>query len=240
MSAMKKRYIGKIIWRCLAFVLCGIMYLYYPKAFDVLEGMNFFRTLSPLHALWALWVVDMLAQIIPMKSKISLGSLKLFKNRFKPNPKEVDRAELYAYMKAANKKAVLVFVLWCLLIGAIAAVYYTKLIGKKELFMLTALFYIFDLVCVLIWCPFRFLMGNRCCTTCRIFNWDHFMMFSPIIFLGGFYAISLVALSCVDFLVWELSVYLYPERFWEKTNVALRCSECTDKLCHKKCSKVCK
>ena len=64
-----------------------------------------------------------------------------------------------------------------------------------------------DLICVLIWCPFRLIMKNRCCTTCRIFNWDHLMMFSPLIFMGGFFASSLVILSAVAWLVWELCVF---------------------------------
>ena len=90
----------------------------------------------------------------------------------------------------------------------------------------------------LVWCPFRLMMKTRCCTTCRIFNWDHLMMFSPLIFMGGFYAISLVVLAVLAWLIWEICILLYPERFWEITNVALRCSECTDKLCTQYCHKL--
>lgn len=61
------------------------------------------------------------------------------------------------------------------------------------------------------------------------------MMFSPLIFMGGFYGLSLLGLSILTWLVWELCIMLYPERFWEVTNVALRCSECTDKLCSQYC-----
>ena len=99
-------------------------------------------------------------------------------------------------------------------------------------------FYVCDLICVLIWCPFRLLMRTRCCITCRIFNWDHLMMFSPLIFAGGFYTASLVILSLLAWLVWELCVMMYPERFWERSNAALRCSECTDKLFTQYCRKL--
>ena len=64
------------------------------------------------------------------------------------------------------------------------------------------------------------------------------MMFSPLVFAGGFYAISLFALAMVDFIVWEVCVLLYPERFWEGSNVSLQCSECTDKLCTQYCQKL--
>ena len=85
-------------------------------------------------------------------------------------------------------------------------------------------FYLCDLVCVLVWCPFRvFLMKNRCCTTCRIFNWDHLMMFAPFLFLPGFYGWSLLGMSVVTFAVWEIAFRLHPERFWEGSNQALKC-----------------
>ena len=94
------------------------------------------------------------------------------------------------------------------------------------------------LVWVLIWCPFRLMLKNRCCTTCRIFNCDHLMSFSPLIFMGGFYGISLVVLAVLAWLVWELCIMMYPERFWHQTNLALKCSECTDKLCTQYCQKL--
>ena len=64
------------------------------------------------------------------------------------------------------------------------------------------------------------------------------MMFSPLIFIGGFYAISLVVLAVTALVVWEVCILIYPERFWEMTNVALKCSECTDKLCTQYCQKL--
>ena len=64
------------------------------------------------------------------------------------------------------------------------------------------------------------------------------MMFSPLIFIGGFYAISLVVLAVTALVVWEVRIMIYPERFWEMTNVALKCSECTDKLCTQYCQKL--
>ena len=133
---------------------------------------------------------------------------------------------------------VLVFLLWWLLIGAIGVLYAWGVIGKTGLFVISVVFYVCDLICVLIWCPFRLMMKTRCCTTCRIFNWDHLMMFSPMLFMGGFYGISLLVLAIAAWLVWELCVMMYPERFWDKSNLALKCSECTDKLCTQYCQKL--
>ena len=103
-------------------------------------------------------------------------------------------------------------------------------------YLITSLFFIGDIVCVLFWCPFRVIfMKNRCCTTCRIFNWDHLMMFSPMLFIRGFYTWSLIVVAIGVFVLWEILIYLHPERFWEKSNVNLKCSECTDKLCIRNC-----
>ena len=74
-------------------------------------------------------------------------------------------------------------------------------------------------------------MKNRCCTTCRIFNWDHMMMFSPIVFIPGVFTWTLCLAAVVVFLVWEITFALHPERFWEGSNSALHCANCTDRLC---------
>lgn len=81
-------------------------------------------------------------------------------------------------------------------------------------------------------------MKNRCCTTCRIFNWDHLMMFTPMLFVDSFYSWSLLAVSLAVWLLWEACVLLFPERFCELTNAALQCSQCTDKLCTQYCQKL--
>ena len=238
MSETRKRYIGRLVGRCVILVVCAVLAVTHPQVFSVLEGINFFRTLSPLHLLWLVWVADMLLQIVPIKNKIPLGSQKLFANRFRPIREKINREALRRYVLSTTRAAYKVFLLWCLLIAAIGALYFRGLFGKTGLFLISVFFYVCDLICVLIWCPFRLMMHTRCCTTCRIFNWDHLMMFSPLIYMGGFFAVSLVALAFGAWLVWELCVLLYPERFWEHSNAALKCSECTDKLCTQYCQKL--
>ena len=238
MSAMRKQYIWRLAGRCLVLVLCTVLCVTHPDIYGVLNGMSFWEGFSPLHVLWLVWVIDMVFQIVPIKNKIPLGSQKLFANRFKPIRDKINYQSLRGYIVTTTKGAYKVFVLWCLLIAVIGLLYKLHIIGKIGLFMIAVLFYVCDLICVLVWCPFRLLMKNRCCTTCRIFNWDHMMMFSPLIFMGGFYAISLVAMALLAWLVWEMCVILYPERFWDKSNAALTCAECSDKLCTQYCRKL--
>lgn len=210
MSKTRKIYVARLVGRCLIFLICAALCLFRRDCFTVLEGMNFFRSFSPLHLLWAVWVIDMFLQIVPVKNKVPLGSQKLFANRFQPIREKINYEALKNYIVATTKAAYKVFLLWCALIAVIGILYYTGVIDKVLLFMISVLFYVCDLICVLIWCPFRLIMKNRCCTTCRIFNWDHLMMFSPLIFMGGFYATSLVIMAAAAWLVWELVRYDVP------------------------------
>ena len=238
MSVTRKKYVLRLIFRCLMLLFCADRVLVYPEQFAVLEGMNFFRGFSWLHILWVIWVIDMVQQIVPIKNKLPLGSMKLFSSRFRPIRDRINYEALRDYTIATTNSAYKVFLIWCAGLAVIGGLYYCGILGRAELFLISAAFYVCDLICVLIWCPFRLLMRTRCCTTCRIFNWDHLMMFSPMIFMGGFYAVSLICLAFLAWLIWEVCIMMYPERFWDKSNAALKCSSCTDKLCTQYCQKL--
>ena len=238
MSKTRKRYIFRLVGRCVIFVACVLAAVLRPEIFDILNRGGFFAGFSLLHLLWLVWVVDMVLQIVPIKNQVPLGSQKLWANRFRPIKDKINYESLRSYIISTTRAAYKVFLLWCLLIAVIGVLYRVGVLGKIGLFLITAAFYVCDLICVLIWCPFRLIIKNRCCTTCRIFNWDHLMMFSPLVFVGGFYAASLVIMAFLAWLVWELCVMMYPERFWDHSNAALKCSQCTDKLCTQYCRKL--
>lgn len=238
MSDTRRKYIFRLVGRIIILLVCAALCFAYPQVFNILEGWQFFEGVSILHVLWIIWVIDMILQIIPIKNEVPLGSQKLFANRFRPIREKINHDALKKYIVDTTKAAYKVLVLWCLLILLIGILYFAGVIGKTGLFMISVLFYVCDLICVLVWCPFRLMMKTRCCTTCRIFNWDHLMMFSPLVFAGGFFALSLVVIAVLAWGVWELCILMYPERFWEHSNVALKCSECTDKLCTQYCQKL--
>ncbi len=238
MSITRKKYFIRLIGRSIAFIICLAACFLKPQWFEVLKGNNFFSAFSPLHLLWGIWIIDMILQILPIRNKIALGSQKLFANRFRPIREKINYQALRNYITSTTKSAYKVLIIWGLLVAVIGALYLSNIINRLWLFMIATFFYVCDLICVLIWCPFRLIMKNKCCTTCRIFNWDHLMMFLPLIFMGGFYSLSLVVMAVMAWLIWELCVMIYPERFWEMTNAALKCSECTDKLCTQYCQKL--
>ncbi len=237
-SKIRRVYIARLIARCFIFLACVMLFIFQREELEILHKGNFFKEFSVLHLLWGVWVLDMIQQLMPVKSHISIGSQKLFKERFRPITDKINYQALRTYVISTTKGAYKVFIIWFALILGIGVFYHMGLLDDAMLFMISVAFYVCDLICVLIWCPFRLIMKNRCCTTCRIFNWDHLMMFTPMMFVRGFYSMSLLLMSIAVWLVWELCVMMYPERFWEQTNVALRCSECTDKLCTQYCQKL--
>ena len=238
MSITRKKYIFRFIVRILVLIAVTIGYFTKPEAFGILDGMNFFREFSLFHLLWAVWMLDMFQQIIPVRNKLPLGSMKLFANRFHPIRDRINYQALREYIITTTKAAYKIFLIWVVGILCAGLLYWNGIIDKGLLLVLSVVFYVCDLICVLIWCPFRLMIRTRCCTTCRIFNWDHLMMFAHLVLIGGFYAVSLVTVAFLAWLVWEICIMMYPERFWDKSNLALKCSECTDKLCSQYCQKI--
>ena len=238
MSKTRRIYFLRLIGRIAIFIIALLTYIFDANQFDAAKGWNFFNRFSLLHLLWMLWMCDMVLQLIPVKSYISIGSQKVFQSLFRPIKEKINYKNLKKYIKDTTTTAYKVMGIWILLTVLISTLYISGIIDTGMMILTATFFYVCDLICVLIWCPFRLIMHNKCCTTCRIFNWDHLMMFLPIIAVNSFYSWSLVAFAFVIWIVWESCVFTYPERFWENSNMALRCSECTDKLCTQNCRKL--
>ncbi len=48
----------------------------------------------------------------------------------------------------------------------------------------------------------------------------------------------ILVIAFAVWVVWEVCAMMYPERFYEMTNAALQCANCTDKLCAQYCQKL--
>ena len=58
-------------------------------------------------------------------------------------------------------------------------------LDEPELMLWSIFYFFFDVFSVVVWCPLQiFMMRNRCCTTCQIFNWDGIMAATPLFLLG--------------------------------------------------------
>ena len=238
MSKTRSIYFLRLIGRIVIFFGVLLLYFFNRKQFCVATGVGFFKSFSPIHLLWGIWMLDMIFQLMPVKAHISIGSQKVFPSLFRPIKDRVNYKNLKQYIKQTTSSAYKVMIIWLLLTVVVSVLYKNGVLDTGCMILLATFFYVCDLICVLVWCPFRLIMKNKCCTTCRIFNWDHLMMFLPIVALNSIYSWSLIVIAFIIWFIWEICVFTYPERFWENSNMALQCSECTDKLCTQYCRKL--
>ena len=178
---------------------------------------------------WGYFLYEVMSRFFPSE-KESRGSQKMFEINYIPRKKHTDPEKT----ELASIAGVTVF--WIVLNGIIAILYYTSVIDKGMLILISMAYAICDIVCILFFCPFQtWFMKNRCCCTCRIYNWDYMMMFTPLVFMPNIFSLALVIPAAALFMKWEYEVSRHPEFFSEKTNGYLSCASCTEKLCrHKK------
>ena len=239
-SVMRKTYFVRFLYRCVVLLAVSVLLILRPQTADIIQGngvlTSFHWTHLGLYFLWGAWVFDMLFQLIPGKRMYAMGSLKVFGCNYSPCA-SCARVDRKALRRKLFWEGVRVWYFWGPLTAALAVAWFVwlKPMGAYWFPLLFVVaFYVCDLICVLVWCPFRvFFMKNRCCTTCRIFNWDHFMMFTPFLFVPGLYSWSLAGLALISMIFWEITVFTHPERFTDQCNDSLKCKNCTDRLCGK-------
>lgn len=236
-SKMRKLYTARFIGRVLLFLCAVCTYFSHPEYIEIIKNFNIFTSFNLLTVFYVIWTVDIVLQFMPLTEHLLMGHLKQFKSYLKTINIKQEISSVTKMMKKqvqSNVGALKVLIFWVILTVIIGMLKIFNIITVKELFLISCLFYVCDLICVLFYCPFRhLLMKNKCCATCRIFNWDHIMMFSPFIFVKGFYSWSLVALSLVGMFMWEFNYFAHPERFFEESNATLKCKNCKDKMCGK-------
>ena len=183
--------------------------------------------ITPLTAAWLLLMLSMLARFFPSRLE-SLGCQKEFSRRFVPTGSAVSRAEV----RTADRGALWVLLSWLALNGIFYLGHASGLLGKGFMVCLAGFYGVCDIICILFFCPFQaWMMHNRCCTTCRIFNWDYIMICTPLMVLTGPLTRSACLLSIVLLLRWEITYRRRRERFFESGNDALRCAQCQEQLC---------
>ena len=177
---------------------------------------------------WSIFMIEMIFRFFPSKLE-SPGCQKQFRCNYVPtgntNPVVHD-----------NNATVLVAIVWILLNGAIGWLFMLNAIDEGILLLVSLAYSVCDMICILFFCPFQtWFLKNKCCVSCRIYNWDYAMMFTPLFFVRKIYTWSLLVAAVALMIRWEITVYRFPERFSENTNAYLNCNNCTEKLCsHKK------
>lgn len=182
-----------------------------------------------LGLIWLVFVVEMVFRFFPSKIE-SMGCQKQFARNFQPTEnKEAKPDQQSGWVTFAVAAA------WVALNAAIGALYYTHMIDEGILLLISLAYSVCDMICILFFCPFQtWFMKNKCCTSCRIYNWDYAMMFTPLIFIKSVYTWSILAFAVALLARWEIAYHRHPERFSEATNACLSCANCKEKLCYHK------
>lgn len=181
--------------------------------------------------LWFFFMLEMILIFIPSLSQY-VGCGKHYAKHYRNTTYK--KYALLAYTKKYNRRALGALLFWLTLLFLFGLIYLAGWISKIGLFILIIFLYFADQFCINVWCPFRsWIVRNKCCNACRIYNWGHIMIFSPLIFIPSFWTWSLVLVALVILIQWEYQHYKYPERFAEISNLNLRCGHCKSK-CRKR------
>ena len=227
MTKIIKSHFVKLISRACLFVAALILYIISKVrgTGDLFLGLE--NNLYVTGIIWVFFAYEVIVRFFPSKHS-SPGCQKHLKCNFSP-------VDDYKGEKPKIENPVRTFIcasLWVLLNAVIFALYFLGIIDKGILILVFLAYSVCDIICILFFCPFKlYILGNKCCTTCRIYNWDFAMMFTPFIVTGGLFGKSLLVLSLILLVQWELTIRLHPERFSPTTNKNLSCKNCGEKLC---------
>ncbi|MBP5491657.1 MAG: hypothetical protein J6Y08_02310 [Clostridiales bacterium] len=218
----------RLVVRIVIFLVLLSQYIFHK----ILEGLDIFHSPTvrdiAIILIFVMFIIEMLLRFFP-SSLESPGCQKQFKRNYIKTGKTNIVIE-------DNNGVVLVALLWVGLNAVLGLLHSYNILGDGIMILIASFYSICDLICILFFCPFQtWILHNKCCATCRIYNWDYAMMFTPLFFIKRWYGWVLLGMAFILALRWELTFYRSPERFSEATNGYLGCANCKEKLCvHKK------
>ena len=229
-TPMMKRYLMKFAFRVAVFLGVLGIYLIHKDKLTEFATQPVYMGITPLHVLWIVFMGIMLTHIFPMEKRTM--ALKKAKAKEYLEVNGYSELELYRYIKEQNIRSWKVMLLWLSVNAVFGLLYLLQIMDCADLIMLSVFYFLMDYICILFYCPFQsWIMKNKCCVNCRIYDWGHFMMFTPMLFIRNFFSWSLFFTSCVVLIRWEIVYAGYPERFWSGSNGRLQCANCQDKTC---------
>ena len=226
-SAVSILHYVRLVYRSILFILLSIGYIQYRLRDGEAVTARLEQQPIILTITWVVFVLEMILRFLPSPYE-SPGCQKQFaRNYIKSGETQIAIPD--------NNGTVLVALVWIVFNGVFGALHMSGVLDDGIMILLCSAYSVCDMICILFFCPFQtWFMKNKCCSACRIYNWDYAMMFTPLFFVRRAYAWSLLALSVALLMRWEITFYLHPERFSENTNEYLQCRNCTERLCSHK------
>ncbi len=228
LTAVSAFHYFRLVYRSVLLILLLIRYVIY-RIYDGSAVLDFLEKRPVIITIiFVIFTAEMIGRFFPSRIE-SPGCQKQFaRNYIKSGETQITIQD--------NNGTVLVLLVWIGFNGIFGALYMAGIFDDGIMLLISCAYSVCDMICILFFCPFQtWFLKNKCCSACRIYNWDYAMMFTPLFFVMKPYTWGLLALSVALLIRWEITFYKHPERFSEKTNEYLRCQNCTEKLCsHKK------
>ena len=218
----------RLFYRSVLFIAMLTAYVY-----DRLHGINAFSDLTEIVPVIArVFMVVFLAEMFFRHFPSKLDSPGCQK-QFAVNYQKIDNQKIHI---EDNHSTFKVFIIWILFNMVFGALKLSGILDDGIMLLICSAYSLCDIICILFFCPFQsWFLKNKCCCTCRIYNWDYAMMFTPLFFVKPCCLHILLAMSLTLLIRWELTCHRHPERFSKNSNAYLNCENCSEKLCaHKK------
>ena len=119
-----------------------------------------------LSLIWTVFTVEMVLRFFPSRLE-SPGCQKQFaRNYIKTGKTNIDIQD--------NNGVVLVALIWIAFNAVFGALHMSGLLDDGIMILLCLAYSVCDMICILFFCPFQtWFLKNKCCCTCRIYNWDY-------------------------------------------------------------------
>ena len=231
----KKRidFILRLIFRFMA--LCYFVGIYIME--KSLMDPSYFPKWSGVYVMCGIILAGFVFQFLPLTFHPA-GWNKWRKSGFLPSPQYKSEPNLsleeIKEIHRMDKGFAIVLLLYAIPVVATWVLYYMRILGAPEMFLIVLALYFGEMVAYNLFCPLRLVMRNKCCNTCRLNHWHPLMMVAPFLAVPGVVTWTLAGFAVVFAFMGELNCRMHPERFLEKTNAALRCEKCDRNLCPKK------
>ena len=188
-TIMMKRYLFKLWIRIFIFLFMIGLYVYDKQLIETFIYQPLYLGITPLHILWVVFMIMMVTHLFP-KEPFTMALLKSEKEKYVP-VENYSKLELLEFIQNQNIKAWKVMLVWLIGNGIVGIIYSFDWIGKAELILLSMFYFLCDYICILFYCPFQsHIMKNKCCVNCRIYDWGHFMMFTPLVVSKSLHSLS--------------------------------------------------
>jgi len=220
---LTKDKIIKISGRLAIFVACLLLVIFNKS------GLNNFFTARILGVelfkwIWFAFIIWLVGRLLPKKNE-KMASGKRWKRNF--SRESVDKKNIMVIARQTTLRAYKSQWLYLLFLFGFYFAYFIFQLNIWLVIVFTLAAAVLDAWCVSIWCPFRsWLIRNKCCNNCRIFNWGYIMVSLPLLVIPSFWTYSIVFVALLIFIQWEYLHFKHPERFYEISNRNLRCSNC--------------